>query len=47
MFSNLPPVTKALLIANGVVFVLQMLVGDGAFAARPCPRRPGPTVVRT
>ena len=33
MFSNLPPVTKALLIANGVVFVLQMLVGDGAFAA--------------
>ena len=33
MFSNLPPVTKALLIANGVVFVLQMLVGNPAFAA--------------
>jgi membrane associated rhomboid family serine protease len=33
MFSNLPPVTKALLIANGVVFVLQLLVGNPAFAA--------------
>jgi membrane associated rhomboid family serine protease len=32
MFSNLPPVTKALLIANGIVFVLQMLVGNPAFA---------------
>jgi len=32
MFSNLPPVTKALLVANGVVFVLQLLVGgSGAF----------------
>ena len=33
MFSNLPPVTKALLIANGVVFVLQLLVGNPAFVA--------------
>ena len=33
MFSNLPPVTKALLIANGVVFLLQQLLGDPAFAA--------------
>ena len=33
MFSNLPPVTKALLIANGIVFVLQWLLGDGTFAA--------------
>jgi membrane associated rhomboid family serine protease len=32
MFSNLPPVTKALLIANGVVFVLQQLLGDATFA---------------
>ena len=32
MFSNLPPVTRALLIANGVVFVLQWLLGDGVFA---------------
>jgi len=27
MFSRLPPVTKALLIANGVVFVFQLLLG--------------------
>ena len=33
MFSNIPPVTKALLVANGVVFLLQQLVGDPAFAA--------------
>jgi membrane associated rhomboid family serine protease len=33
MFSNLPPVTKALLIANGVVFLLQWMLGDAAFAA--------------
>ena len=33
MFSNIPPVTKALLIANGVVFVLQQLLGDATFAA--------------
>ena len=33
MFSNLPPVTKALLVANGVVFVLQLLIGNPAFAA--------------
>jgi membrane associated rhomboid family serine protease len=28
MFSNLPPVTKALLIANGIVFLLQLLTSD-------------------
>ena len=33
MFSNLPPVTKALLIANGVVFLLQQVLGDAFFAA--------------
>ena len=33
MFSNLPPVTKALLIANAAVFVLQLLLGDFALAA--------------
>src|SRR5699024_10411315 len=33
MFSNLPPVTKALLIANALVFVLQLLLGDFALAA--------------
>ncbi|MGY0556464.1 MULTISPECIES: rhomboid family intramembrane serine protease [unclassified Lysobacter] len=33
MFSNLPPVTKALLIANGLVFVLQMVLGDAALAS--------------
>ena len=27
MFTNLPPVTKALLIANGLVFVLELAVG--------------------
>lgn len=27
MFSNLPPITKALLIANGLVFLLQMVIG--------------------
>lgn len=32
MFSNLPPVTKALLIANGLVFVLQWIMGDVALA---------------
>ncbi len=32
MFSNLPPVTKALLIANALVFVLQLLLGDFALA---------------
>ncbi|HVR82281.1 MAG TPA: rhomboid family intramembrane serine protease [Luteimonas sp.] len=31
MFSNLPPVTKALLIANGLVFLLQQLLGDANF----------------
>ncbi|NZA28093.1 rhomboid family intramembrane serine protease [Luteimonas sp. SJ-92] len=31
MFSNLPPVTKTLLIANGAVFLLQMLLGDALF----------------
>ena len=32
MFSNLPRVTKALLIANAVVFLLQMVLGDAAMA---------------
>ncbi|GAA5080083.1 rhomboid family intramembrane serine protease [Lysobacter panacisoli] len=34
MFSNLPPITKALLIANGLVFVLQLpfVIGDDALA---------------
>jgi membrane associated rhomboid family serine protease len=32
MFSNLPPVTKALLIANGVAFLLQSLLGNPTFA---------------
>lgn len=32
MFSNLPPVTKALLIANGLVFLLQLMLGDAALA---------------
>ncbi len=32
MFSNLPPVTKALLIANGLVFLLQKVLGDAALA---------------
>lgn len=33
MFSNLPPVTKALLIANGIAFALQMMLGNEAFAS--------------
>lgn len=32
MFSNLPTVTKALLIANGLVFLLQLMLGDAALA---------------
>jgi membrane associated rhomboid family serine protease len=32
MFSNLPPVTKALLIANGIAFLLQLLLGDASFS---------------
>jgi membrane associated rhomboid family serine protease len=32
MFSNLPPVTKALLIANGVAFLLQAVLGANTFA---------------
>lgn len=32
MFANLPPVTRALLIANGVVFLLQLALGDAALA---------------
>jgi membrane associated rhomboid family serine protease len=32
MFSNLPPITKALLIANGVVFLLQLAVGPAMLA---------------
>ena len=31
MFTHLPPVTKALLIANGLVFLLQQLLGDANF----------------
>lgn len=31
MFSRLPPVTKALLIANGLVFLLQYLLGPDRF----------------
>ncbi|MDQ2703058.1 MAG: rhomboid family intramembrane serine protease [Pseudomonadota bacterium] len=33
MFSNIPPITKALLIANGVAFLLQQFLGDVFFAA--------------
>ncbi|MDQ3206338.1 MAG: rhomboid family intramembrane serine protease [Pseudomonadota bacterium] len=33
MFSNLPPVTRALLIANGLVFLLQMVMGNAGMAA--------------
>ena len=33
MFSRLPPVTKALLIANGLMFLLQWLLGDERFYA--------------
>ena len=33
MFSRLPPVTKALLIANGLMFLLQWLLGDEPFSA--------------
>lgn len=32
MFSNMPPVTKALLIANGLVFLLQLALGDATFS---------------
>jgi len=32
MFTNLPPVTKALLIANGLVFLLELLLGEQALA---------------
>jgi membrane associated rhomboid family serine protease len=32
MFSNIPPVTKALLIANALVFLLQSVLGDAIFA---------------
>ena len=32
MFTNLPPVTKGLLIANGLVFLLQMIVGTPALS---------------
>ena len=31
MFSNIPPVTRALLIANGLVFLLQSVLGDAIF----------------
>ncbi|MFC0678968.1 rhomboid family intramembrane serine protease [Lysobacter korlensis] len=32
MFSNLPPITKALLIANALVFLLQLAIGDRTLA---------------
>ncbi|MEO6170469.1 MAG: rhomboid family intramembrane serine protease [Lysobacter sp.] len=32
MFSNLPPVTRALLIANAVVFLLQNVLGEAALS---------------
>ena len=32
MFTNLPPVTKALLIANALVFVLQQVLGEATMA---------------
>lgn len=32
MFSNIPPVTKALLIANALVFLLQQVLGEPTFA---------------
>ncbi len=32
MFTNLPPVTKALLIANGLVFLLELVLGERALA---------------
>ena len=32
MLSNLPPVTKALLIANAIAYALQWLLGNGVFA---------------
>jgi membrane associated rhomboid family serine protease len=32
MFTNLPPVTKALLIANGLVFLLELFVGEPALS---------------
>ena len=31
MFTNIPPVTKALLIANGIVYLAQMLLGPALF----------------
>jgi len=31
MFSNIPPITRALLIANGLVFLLQLTLGDSTF----------------
>jgi membrane associated rhomboid family serine protease len=33
MFSNLPPITRALLIANALVFLLQLAIGDRALAS--------------
>ena len=32
MFTNLPPVTKALLIANALVFLLQQVIGEATMA---------------
>ncbi len=33
MFSNLPPVTRGLLIANALVFLLQTVIGEAALSA--------------
>lgn len=33
MFSNLPPVVRALLIANALVYLLQFALGDGALSS--------------
>ena len=32
MFTNLPPITKALLLANGLIFVLELLLGSDTFS---------------
>ena len=32
MFTNLPPITTALLIANGIAYALQWVLGNGVFA---------------
>ena len=32
MFTNLPPVTRALLVANAIAYALQWMLGNGVFA---------------